>query len=121
MAKTTLAVHLETADKLSRLLGIYDENLNIIAKELGVEAYTENADIIVTGEEAEAKIAEIVLNKLSDIISAGETVDKTRVIYCIEMAREGNADGIEKIVSGVIAVTARGKQIKCKTVGQKKY
>ena len=121
MAKTTLTVHLETADKLSRLLGIYDENLNLISRELGVEVYTENADVIITGEEAEAEIAKTVLVKLSDIIAAGETVDKTRVIYCIEMAREGNADGIEKIVSGVIAVTARGKQIKCKTVGQKKY
>ena len=37
------------------------------------------------------------------------------------MAKEGNTDGIEKIMSGVVAVTSRGKQIKCKTVGQKKY
>lgn len=121
MAKVNLTVHCGTVDRLSRLLGIYDENLNIVTKELGVTAYTENTDIILIGEEAEAELAKTVLEKLLDIISSGELLDKTRVVYCIEMVRDGNADGIEKIMSGVIAVTSRGKQIKCKTVGQKKY
>ena len=48
-------------------------------------------------------------------------MDKSRIIYCIELAKEGNAEGIEKVMSGVIAITHKGKQIKCKTVGQKKY
>ena len=39
----------------------------------------------------------------------------------MELAKEGNAEGIEKVMSGVVAITSRGKQIKCKTVGQKKY
>ena len=39
----------------------------------------------------------------------------------MELAKEGNAAGIEKIMSGVVAITSRGKQIKCKTVGQKRY
>jgi len=121
LAKVNLTVHCGTVDRLSRLLGIYDENLNIVTKELGVTAYTENTDIILIGEEAEAELAKTVLEKLLDIISSGELLDKTRVVYCIEMVRDGNADGIEKIMSGVIAVTSRGKQIKCKTVGQKKY
>jgi len=121
LAKTTATVSCKTADRLSRLLGIYDENLNIITKELGVSAYTENADIKFTGEEADVCIAVKVTEKLLDIIASGESLDKTRVVYCIEMARDGSVDGIEKIMSGVIAVTFRGKQIKCKTLGQKKY
>ncbi len=121
MAKITVCVSCGTVDRLSRLLGIYDENLNLITKELGVSAFTENTDIKITGEEQEAELAKTILEKLLDIISSGEPIDKTRVIYCIEMAKDGNVDGIEKIMSGVIAVTSRGKQIKCKTVGQKKY
>ncbi|MBQ9710611.1 MAG: PhoH family protein, partial [Clostridia bacterium] len=108
-------------DRLSRLLGIYDENLNLIARELDVSAYTENTDIRISGEENNALLAQTVVSKLLDIISSGEPLDKARVVYCIEMAREGNTEGIEKIMSGVVAVTSRGKQIKCKTVGQKKY
>ena len=121
MAKITVTLACGTVDRLSRLLGIYDENLNLITKEIGVSAYTENTDIKIVGEEADVLLAQTVLSKLLDIIASGEPLDKTRIVYCIEMAREGNADGIEKIMSGVIAVTSRGKQIKCKTLGQKKY
>ncbi|HIY78808.1 MAG TPA: PhoH family protein [Candidatus Borkfalkia excrementavium] len=42
-------------------------------------------------------------------------------MYCIELAKEGNIDAAWQELSGVVAVTSRGKQIKCKTVGQKKY
>ncbi|MBP5308310.1 MAG: PhoH family protein [Clostridia bacterium] len=121
MAKTTALISCKTSDRLSRLLGIYDENLNIITKELEVDAFTENVDIKISGEEDNVAIAKTVIEKLLDIIASGEIVDKTRVVYCIEMAREGSVEGIEKIMSGVIAVTSRGKQIKCKTLGQKKY
>ena len=75
----------------------------------------------ITGEESAAETARRVFDGLLILIRAGETVDKTRLAYCIELAKEGNADAIGQIVSGVIAVTSRGKQIKCKTVGQKKY
>lgn len=121
LAKVSLTVQCGTVDRLSRLLGIYDENLNLIAKELEVSAFTENTDIKISGEEANATLAKTVLEKLLDIIMSGEPLDKTRVVYCLEMARDGNVEGIEKIMSGVVAVTSRGKQIKCKTVGQKKY
>ena len=121
MQSATYTVSCKTMDRLSKLLGIYDENLNLIARELGVTAFTENTDIIIKGEQKNAELCSVVLNELLDIISSGEPLDKTRIIYCIEMAREGNTDGIEKVMSGVVAVTSRGKQIKCKTLGQKKY
>ena len=66
-------------------------------------------------------LAEKVVTKLLDIIRAGERIDKSRIIYCIDLARNGKADDIEKVVSGVIAVSSKGRQIKCKTVGQKVY
>ena len=121
MGKISVSVSCGTVDRLSVLLGIYDENLNVITKELGVSATTGADDITVSGEEAAVKTAEAVLKKLLDIISSGEPIDRTRVYYCIEMAREGKVDGIEEAMKGVIAVTSRGKPIKCKTVGQKAY
>ena len=62
-----------------------------------------------------------MLEGILKLIRAGESVDKSRIVYCIELAREGNLEGIEQVMSGVVAITSRGKQIKCKTVGQKKY
>lgn len=121
MAEHVVRVELGTLDTLSKLLGTFDENLNIIARETGVTVYVEGTKIRLSGDENQVLLAETVINKLASIIRSGEPIDKTRIIYCVELAKEGNAEGIEKVMSGVIAITSRGKQIKCKTVGQKKY
>ena len=120
MAEIKVNVELGALDTLSKLLGVFDENLNIISRETGVTAYVEGTKITLSGEENRVLLAETVINKLAGIIRSGEPIDKTRIIYCVELAKEGNAEGIEKVMSGVIAITSRGKQIKCKTVGQKK-
>ncbi len=106
---------------MQRLLGTFDENLNIITRELGVAASVEGTAVKVTGDAENAALAARVLEGILKLIRAGESVDKTRIVYCIELAREGNLDNIEQVMSDVVAVTFRGKQIKCKTLGQKKY
>ena len=106
---------------MQRLLGTFDENLNIITRELGVSASVEGTAVKVSGDAENAALAARVLEGILKLIRAGESVDKTRIVYCIELAREGNLDNIEQVMSDVVAVTFRGKQIKCKTLGQKKY
>ena len=118
---TKASVDAGNTANLQKLLGIFDENLNIISKELSIESFVNGTIIEIKGEEEQINIAVKVLNKLLDIILAGEMIDRSRIIYCIELAREGKEADIEKIMSGVIAITVRGKQIKCKTVGQKLY
>lgn len=121
LAEFTVLVDIGSVEHLSKLLGVFDENLNIIARETGVLAYVEGTGIRLSGDEYQVSLAETVITKLASIIKTGEPLDKSRIIYCIELAKEGNAEGIEKVMSGVIAITHKGKQIKCKTVGQKKY
>ena len=60
MAKQTVTVQCGPMDRLSRLLGIYDENLNVVTKELGVVAYTENTEIKISGEEEKVVLAKTV-------------------------------------------------------------
>lgn len=106
---------------MQKVLGIFDENLNIITAELSLNAYVEGVKIALEGEEADVALGLDVLESLLGIVRAGEKIDKTRIIYCIELAREGKSKDISSVMSGVIAVTSRGKQIKCKTLGQKMY
>ncbi len=108
-------------DDMQRLLGTFDENLNIVTRELGVQASVDGVLLKLSGDEENVTLAARVLEGILKLIRAGETVDKSRIVYCIELAREGNLEGIEQVMSGVVAITSRGKQIKCKTVGQKKY
>ena len=121
MAKISVSADVGSIKNVSALLGAFDENLNVIIRETGVSAFVDGTKIKISGEEADVALAKTVIEKLAAIVKAGEPIDKSRIIYCVELAKEGNAEGIEKVMSGVIAITSHGKQIKCKTVGQKKY
>lgn len=121
MQKYVQKISVDSPDRLSKLLGTFDENLNVIAHETDTEILVFGNEIKISGEEEKVNLSLTVINKLLDIIASNEVIDKSRIIYCVELAKEGKADNIEKIMSGVIAITARGKQIKYKTIGQKKY
>ena len=117
----TATVDAKSVDKLARLLGAFDENLTHLTRELGVVAYVDGVKIRVEGEDEPKRLAVKTLTALLEIAEKGEEIDESRLHYCIELAREGKEEEISTLDSGVVAVTARGKRIKCKTVGQKSY
>ena len=114
-------IELKSLDELSGILGTYDENLTRISRELDLLAYVEGMKIRLEGREEDVKCGEAVILALAQTLRGGERIDEARVAYCIELAREGKTEDIALLESGVVAITARGKQIKCKTVGQKSY
>ncbi len=119
--KTILTVDTKSVDRLSKILGTFDENLNFLSKELGVIAYVDGVKIRLEGDAKEVGVGAQVLSELVKIAGAGEEIDKGRMAYCIELAKEGRSEEIATLSGGVVAITARGKQIKCKTVGQQAY
>ena len=114
-------IEAKSLDELSGILGTYDEYLTRISRELELLAYVEGLKIRLEGKEEDVKCGEAVINGLLQTVRSGECVDEARVAYCIELAREGKAEEMALLEGGVVAITARGKQIKCKTVGQKQY
>ena len=121
LERTIQTVDTKSVDRLARILGAFDENLNFLSQELGIVAYVDGVKIRLEGEEKAVKLGVNVLSALVKLAGNGETVDKGRMAYCIELAREGRTGEILTLEGGAVAVTARGKQIKCKTVGQKAY
>lgn len=119
--KTRLAVQVDTVDELIRLFGVFDENLQIIEAETGARITTAAENIYIEGEAACAALAATVTDKLLGILRKGENIDRGRIRYCIDLAKEGNADLITELMDDVVAFTSRGRQIKCKTLGQKRY
>ena len=108
-------------DQLMALFGPHDENVDLVRRETGAEIFAHGDEITLSGEEEAVRLAHLVLDKLLAILAQGEGIDRSRIRYAIDLAREGNADRIEEIMQGVIAITYRGRQIKCKTLGQQKY
>lgn len=121
MAEIIKRVNVGNVDKLAKVLGTFDENLNVIMHELSVTIRVEGLDIMILGEDDGAHQAAEVIKNLAVLAENGEKIDKGRVIYCIELAKEGKAGDITKLSSGTVTITYRGKPIKCKTVGQKLY
>ena len=119
--QTKVTVEAGDLDMLQKLLGTFDENLNIVARELNVFASIEGTCIKISGEEGDVSCAQRVLEGMLRLVRAGEGVDKSRIAYCIELAREGGLEGIEEVMGNVVAFTSRGKPVKCKTLGQSKY
>ncbi len=114
-------VHIDAGslDRLRELLGVFDENMQTVARELGLAFHIDGTVVTLTGDEAETGGA--VLESLLSVLETGERIDKGNLLYCISLAREGRAGDIGGIMKDVVAVTARGKPVKCKTVGQKAY
>ncbi len=110
-----------SVDKLAKILGAFDENLNFLARELDVVAYVDGVKIRLEGELAAVSLAARVVKELVKLSAQNEEIDRGRMAYCIELAKEGKAEEISSLSGGVVAITARGRQIKCKTVGQKTY
>ncbi|MBR0135191.1 MAG: PhoH family protein [Clostridia bacterium] len=119
MMETTVPV--EQMDELIRLFGVFDENLKIIEAETGAHISSDAENVRISGEEEAVEAASAVIEKLLELIRKGENIDRGRIRYAIDLAKEGNADLILELADDVVAFTAKGKQIKCKTLGQKKY
>ncbi len=116
---TTIPTH--SIESLMKLFGNYDENLEFLHAELGVEITLAGGELSISGEDERVALAETVIIKLLDVVEREAALDKTRIRYVIDLVKEGRASEMDELMNGVVAVTARGKQIKCKTLGQKKY
>ena len=114
-------LNIDNAEQFIGLFGIREENIPLFKDELGVDILARGDDVALTGEPEKVELARLTLEKLREVIMRGETVDRTRIRYAIELAGEGKADRIGEIMRDVIAITYRGRQVKCKTFGQKQY
>ena len=112
---------IESSEEFIGLFGLREENISLFREELGVDILSAAGEIALTGEPDKVELAKLTLEKMSEVIRRGETVDRTRIRYAIGLAAEGNADRIGEIMRDVIAITSRGRQVKCKTLGQKTY
>lgn len=114
-------LHADNLEQLALLFGSLDENIETVAQRTGARIGSVGTEITVTGTREQADLACTVLEKLIAMLRRNEKIDKSRINYAVELAKEGNADMIDAIMQDVIAITARGRQVRCKTLGQRNY
>lgn len=114
-------IEVQSMDELVKLFGPLDENVKAISAAFDVKIVVQDGHCSVFGEEENVNNTLAVIDKLKHFIYSGDSVDIGRVNYLIECARDGKLDDVDELLGDVFAITNRGKPIKCKTVGQKKY
>ena len=117
----TMLLSVDSMDAYMTLFGFNDQHVALIEQECSVSIALRGAELNVTGEEEQVELAVSVIAKLLDMIRRGDLVDRSRIRYAIALAREGKVDMIDEILRSVVAITHRGKQIRCKTLGQQQY
>lgn len=119
--KTTQIVCVEAMDDLVGLFGVFDENLRVIEEETGTRITATEEGLCIEGGEEMTALTATVLETMLDMQRRGEPVNRSRIRYAVDLAREGNAELIPEIMGDVVAITSRGRQVRCKTLGQKRY
>ena len=114
-------VDVESPDLLSALFGQLDGNISRIQKDYSVTAVSRDGGIKLIGEESNVNDAEKALKALLRISGSGQALSEQTVRYVTSMVAEGVEEELEELGGDGICVTASGKILRPRTVGQKRY
>jgi len=114
-------INLERMEETINIFGSFDENIRIIENELGVQVVNRDSELKISGEGESVMYAVKAVEGLMSLSARGEPINEQNVRYVIQLVRAGNDGRIAELARDVICVTAKGKPIKAKTIGQQKY
>ena len=118
---TERIVNVERVEDLISVFGSLDENIRRIEQEFDVQILNRGADLKISGEEEATDQAVRTVEGLMALASKGEIIDEQKVRYLITLVQSGNDDQVAQMARDVVCITAKGKPIKAKTIGQQKY
>ena len=114
-------ISIERMEQAVNLFGSFDENIHLIENEFGVTVANREGELRVNGEPENVMVAAKALGALLTLSNRGETITEQNVRYVIGLARAGEEDRVSELTQDVICISAKGRPVKPKTIGQKKY
>lgn len=119
---TTQSINIERFEDTLSIFGSFDENIRIIEGELNVAIVNRDNQVKVSSEEPEkVPLGVKAVEGLLTLALRGEEISPQNVRYIINLVKTGHEDQIGKFSKDILCITAKGKPIKAKTLGQKKY
>ncbi len=117
-----LLIDIERVEQLVNLFGNLDENIKRLENHYNVVISSHSGQIKLIGETINVTNASRAIKCLLEIINKGENLTAQNIDYVINMVADGDDDKISRLTNAdCICVTAKGKPIKPKTLGQRKY
>ena len=114
-------IEIERLEQAVNIFGSFDENIRLIEAEFGVVVTNRDGELRVNGEAEATMLAVKAINALLTLSSRGENIGEQTVRYVIGLARSGQGERVGELTQDVICITAKGRPVKAKTIGQKRY
>ena len=108
-------------DAYLSIFGANGRNLPMLENDLNVRMEARGSELAITGEEANAHMAAQVVEKLMELSARHAQIDRTTLRYALSLAREDRLDQLDDIAFEVVAITHKGRPVRCKTLGQYEY
>ena len=113
--------NVERMEHAISLFGSFDENIKLIEKEFSVTVISRGSEMKIQGSEEDVDKAGRAVSGLLNMLNKGETLNEQNIRYVISLVKDGKEDKLSSISSDCICISAKGKPIKAKTLGQKRY
>ncbi|MBE6962413.1 MAG: PhoH family protein [Ruminococcaceae bacterium] len=114
-------ISIERIEEAINIFGSFDENIRLLEQEFSVTVVNRDGELRVDGEPEDTLLAVKAIQALLKLSSRGETIGEQTVRYVIGLARSGKEDKVEELTADVLCISAKGRPIKPKTIGQKEY
>lgn len=115
------SIDIHNQEIISQIFGNLDENIDIIKEKLDIDIIIRDGKIKLYGELKDINLGEKLIYNLKDIIKIQNKLDKQDLRYAINLVLDGKEEKIRELLNQIICITAQGKSIKPKTLGQKRY
>lgn len=119
MAEQSITV--DTPDKIAGLFGNFDENILTVEREFNVQISNRGGDLHVTGEPENVSKAVRAVEGLMKLLERGEQLNEQSVRYILTLVNDGDESKVDELGRDCICISARGRPVKPKTLGQKQY
>jgi phosphate starvation-inducible PhoH-like protein len=103
------------------LFGRQDENLRAMERALGVQIVSRGNEVQISGSPGNTERAVALLERLAGLSAGGHQLSPQDVQYAISLAKEGKDDRLDDVFGDVVTLTSRGRAIRPKTLGQRRY
>ncbi len=114
-------INVDRMEQAVSLFGSFDENVKLIEAQYNVKIISRGSELKVSGEADSVSKAVRAINGLLMLINRGEALSEQNVRYVLSLVNDGNDDRLSEMTGDCVCITAKGKPIKPKTLGQKKY
>nr|WP_325303715.1 PhoH family protein [uncultured Dysosmobacter sp.] len=114
-------ISIERLEQAVNIFGSFDENIRLLEQEFSVAVVNREGELRVSGEPEDTMLAAKAIQALLTLSSRGEAIGEQNVRYVVNLVRAGREEQIAELAGDVLCISAKGRPIKPKTIGQKEY